>query len=426
MLSVSEARQAILEQVQPAPSVTLPLSAAQGLVLSHSVTSTVNSPPYHKALMDGFAVRSEDVQTSSGQDGAPAEIQLVVQEEITAGDWPKLALSEGVAARIMTGAPLPDGADSVVMLEQSTQGPASAGRPSVLLTLPKFRPGQNVLRLGEVMKVGETILSPGTPITPSVIGLLAELGQAEVSVAQPPTVTALSTGNELVPFVAQPEAGQIRNSNGPMLAAQIRSAAAIPQELGIARDREDELRQAIERGLEAEILLLSGGVSAGDLDLVPGVLKSLGVREVFHKVKLKPGKPLWFGIAERQHRDRQGAEGDRTLVFGLPGNPVSSFVCFELFVRPAINKRMGLREVLPASPRLPLAASFSHAGGRPAFLPGKRERSSGKDQVRVLAWLGSADLRGLAGADVLVQFPVEARDYKAGEEVPVLLLDNRP
>ncbi|MDA7979936.1 MAG: molybdopterin molybdotransferase MoeA [Pirellulales bacterium] len=391
----------------------MPITDAQGLSLSADIASTLDSPPYDKSMMDGFAVMSADILGKPSDD----PIELTVQEEIMAGQVPRSPLAPGCATRIMTGAPLPEAADAVVMLEESAAGEPRDGTTYVQLRPQNFRKGQNILPRGASMKVGDTVLRQGDALTPAVIGLLAEMGFDKVDVCPPPRVAALSTGDELVDFTAQPAAGQIRNSNGPMLAAQIRAARAIPIELGIARDNESALRNAISRGIKADILLLSGGVSAGDLDLVPGVLQSLGVRQVFHKVFLKPGKPLWFGV-----RDSDADRSNPTLVFGLPGNPVSSFVCFELFVRPAIRKLMGRRALHRQMLSFPLAEAYTYRGGRPVYLPAVTEESEEGPCVRVLAWRGSADLRRLAEANALIQLSQEAREYASGDSVPVLSL----
>jgi molybdopterin molybdotransferase len=227
----------------------------------------------------------------------------------------------------------------------------------------------------------------------------------------------LSTGNELVPADQTPAAGQIRNSNSPMLAACVRKACAVPLELGIARDERDELRRLIERGLAADVLVLSGGVSAGVLDLVPGVLAELGVEQVFHKVRLKPGKPLWFGVLACAP-PRQRA----TLVFGLPGNPVSSLVCFELFVRPAIQQLSGRTAATPIKTAR-LAAEFQHRGERPTYQPAQFCEHAQGAIAKPLFWQGSADLRTLAAANCLIRFPAGDRHYPAGEAVEVMLID---
>lgn len=406
MLSVSAAQRAVLKLVERASVTSVPLDAALGLTLARDVVSPLDSPPYDKSLVDGFAVLAADAER--------LHPEVIVQETITAGEVPRRALAPGHTARIMTGAPIPPGTAGVIMLEESEALLAEQGEETVRVRLnhQSFRAGQNILRQGIAMQAGERVLQAGDLITPAVIGLLAETGHATADVPRGPQVAILSTGNELVPAHETPGPGQIRNSNGPMLAAQVRHARAEPRDLGIVRDERDALAAAITQGRAADILLLSGGVSAGDLDLAPGVLQELGIRQVFHKVQLKPGKPLWFGVGEA------GAP----LVFGLPGNPVSSFVCFELFVRPTLRKMQGQRQVLHSVRSLPLAAEFSHRGGRPAYLPATVEDSAGSATVRVLNWAGSADLRRLAEANALAHFPPEPWEYQAGDSVEVMLL----
>jgi molybdopterin molybdotransferase len=207
--------------------------------------------------------------------------------------------------------------------------------------------------------------------------------------------------------------GQIRNSNGPMLCGLVRQAGATPVDLGIVADREDELREKIRGGLETDVLVLSGGVSMGIADLVPKVLKSLGVEQVFHQVKLKPGKPLWFGAAGKEHP---------TLVFGLPGNPVSSLVCFELFVRPALAHMAGRVSNRKPLRQVRLVKPYRQRGDRPVFHPAILRQEGPEEVVELLDWKGSADLRTLADADCLVQFPAGDRTYAAGDRVGVYLL----
>jgi molybdopterin molybdotransferase len=269
------------------------------------------------------------------------------------------------------------------------------------------------------MKRGDVVLRSGGVLTPAQIGLAAEVGRAMLSVVPRPRVAILSTGDELVPAGVVPSAGQIRNSNGPLLAALTTRAGGVPVELGIARDDRVDLRAKIAEGLKADALVLSGGVSAGVLDLVPSVLEELGVQQVFHKVNVKPGKPLWFGSFKAN-------DGAVKSVFGLPGNPVSTLVCFELFVRPAIE-RLSDKAWLPAreTQEWTLLNDFVHNGDRPTYWPGIRlviaegKFSSG---VVPLEWKGSGDLRTIAEADCLICFPAGDRRYAAGETVQVRAL----
>jgi molybdopterin molybdotransferase len=240
--------------------------------------------------------------------------------------------------------------------------------------------------------------------------LLAEVGRTKVAAVPAPRVAVLATGNELVEASRVPGPGQIRNSNGPLLAGLIAQAGGQPALLGIARDEPCDLLRKIEAGLAHDVLLLCGGVSAGVLDLVPQMLAQVGVQQVFHKVNLKPGKPLWFGVQER------------TLVFGLPGNPVSSLVCFELFVRPAIEKLSGRQPVGLLRTRAILTRDHPQRGERPTFWPAALTQTNQTLSVHPLAWQGSGDLRTLTGADCLAYFPAGDRLFPAGEQIDVLRL----
>jgi len=423
MLSISEALSKVLASTGRLNSVRVPLAEALGLALAEDVTSDVDSPPHDKATVDGYAVVVADLA------GGSAELSIL--EEITAGAVPKQAVSRGHCTRIMTGAPVPQGADAVVMIERTELLPGGAR----VRIADRVTARQNIMPRGDSLHCGETVLAGGHEVRAAEIGLLAEVGRSDVSVFPGPRVALLSTGNELVEPQEQPAAGQIRNSNGPMLAAAVRRAGGVPVELGIARDEPVDLRKKIEQGLAADMLVLSGGVSAGVLDLVPAVLRELGVEQVFHKVSLKPGKPLWFGVA-RSKFNVQGSKfkvGDvepetlnlklETLVFGVPGNPVSSLVCFELFVRPAIAKLsgrdpdVGLRQ-LPAR----LTAEFVHRGDRPTYFPAVVRREGEAISAEPIRWRGSGDLRGITAANALAIFPAGDRTWKAGEQVDAFLL----
>jgi molybdopterin molybdotransferase len=401
MLTVEEALDAVLRHASPRPAATVALADALGLALAEDVVSDIDSPPHDKSMVDGYAVVAEDLAGGSAE--------LAILEEVVAGAVPTLAVARGAATRIMTGAPIPDGADAVVMIEHAQVLPAAdsdLGR--VRLHSQAVSSGQNILARAAAMHRGDVVLTAGAVIRPIEMGLLAEVGCARLQAIPRPAVAILSTGNELVPPDASPGPGQIRNSNGPMLVAAVRQAGGVPIDLGIGRDDRQELARLIARGLESDLLVLSGGVSAGVLDRVPGVLAELGVERVFHQVRLKPGKPLWFGVL----RDDAGYR----LVFGLPGNPVSSLVCFELFVRPALEHLAGMP---PASRRVAarLKEPYAHRGNRPTWHPAVIEAGGDAYQVRPLVWQGSADLRALAAANALASFPAGDRQYAAGEAI---------
>jgi molybdopterin molybdotransferase len=278
-------------------------------------------------------------------------------------------------------------------------------------------PGQNVLPLGASLRAGDMVLRRGATLRAIEIAVLAEIGRGMIMAVPRPRLAILPTGNELVPVGDRPTNGQIRNSNGPMLVAAAKRAESDAVELGIARDNREELAHWIEKGLAADVLVLSGGVSAGKFDLVPKMLAELAVVEIFHKIALRPGKPLWFGAKDDGER--------RVLVFALPGNPVSSLVCFELFVRPAIAALSGRHFAEAATVRASLTHAYDHSGGRAACLPARLTTAADQmsaPTVEVLAWQGSADLATLTRANALARFPVEPRTFEPGAILDVLPL----
>ncbi|HZZ74202.1 MAG TPA: gephyrin-like molybdotransferase Glp [Pirellulales bacterium] len=434
MLSLDEALALVLTRAQPLPPVELEVSAALGRILAADVISDIDSPPHDKAMVDGYAVVAADLQS--------APVDLIVLEDVTAGDVPTIAVRSGCASRVMTGAPIPRGADAMVMIERTTPltypakwEPRRADpRPplpsTVRIEAAPVAPGQNILRRGVALRTGEVALRAGAKIRPIEAGILAEIGRTVVPASPRVRVAVLSTGNELVPPAEFPAAGQIRNSNEALLAAAVELNGGVAVRLGIARDEPAALREKISAGLEqADMLLLSGGVSAGVLDLVPNLLEQLGVREVFHKVRLKPGKPIWFGTFASQTDEGSPRE---KLVFGLPGNPVGSFVCFEVFVRPALRRLAG-EDADESAPGLTatLTEPFQHRGERPTFQPAwlaldRADEPSTETgchaNVTALRWHGSADLRTLAQANALIVFPAGDRAYAAGDAVRVRLI----
>jgi molybdopterin molybdotransferase len=403
---VAQAQEIVRQFLQPlSPEPMALTTAALGHVLSADVFSDLDMPPYHKSMMDGYAVRCVDLPTGKGK--------LQIIEEITAGHVPRFTVNAGQTSRIMTGAPIPPGADAVIMIERSRLiedgGVEIEDRP------PK--PGQNILPQGAEMRHGDKVLPAGTVLRPQEFGILSTMGRTTVSVHPSPRVAILSTGDELIEPDERPEGGQIRNSNGPMLAALVCRAGGLPRYLGIARDDPACLRPMICDGLKSNVLLLSGGVSAGKLDLVPGVLRAAGVTAHFHKVEMKPGKPVFFGTAQRP-----GA-GLQTLVFGLPGNPVSVLVCFELFVRPALRRLRGYTDLGPHFVSAVLTEDFTYRTDRPTYHPAFLERATAGWKVRAVPWIGSADLRALTQANALMLFPPGEQRYPAGQIFEAMRLE---
>ena len=402
MLSVAEALSQILAETQALPSIVLPLGDAMGHVLAADVQADMDSPPFDKALMDGYAVVASDIRSGG--------TRLEVIEEVTAGVVPQRMVASGEATRIMTGAPLPEGADAVIKVEETE---LDGGDPrQVRILADSTLPGQNLIRRGTNKRTGEVVVQAGTLLRAQELAALAEMGCHEVRVFPQPRVAVLATGDELVPIHSQPQPGQIRNSNETMLCAQIKQAGAIPVPLGIARDERSELAARIDAGLEADVLLLSGGVSAGVLDLVPSELQQAGVEQIFHKVNVKPGKPLWFGVLRQSDQSK--------LVFGLPGNPVSSMVTFELFVRPALRRLMGVDPAEPQTVSVRLAHSHSHRDDRPTYFPASISLTGDGLSVSLAKWHGSSDLQSTVGTNGMVAFPPEPIEYSAGDTVEVI------
>lgn len=402
MIPIAEALRLIEAQTKPLPVVEMAAVDALGMTLAEDVASDIDSPPYAKALVDGYAVVADDLKTGSAR--------LKIIEEVTAGRVPTKPIAAGLATRIMTGAPLPEGCDAAVMVETTeVEADPAGGLGHVVISGKPMRSGNNVMPRALAMQRGQQVLAAGSSLRPAEIGLLAEVGRVRVSVIARPRVAVLSTGDEVVPAETVPQVAQIRNSNSPLLASFAASCGATPIALGIAPDEPGLLRVAIQRGLEADMLVLSGGVSAGVLDLVPKVLDELGVQQVFHKVQLKPGKPVWFGTLS--------GEDSTTLVFGLPGNPVGALVAAMLLVRPALRCMAG--QPFTATPTSPatLSTPFKHKGQRPTYHPAALGRDDNGATVEPLAWHGSADLCTLSRANVLVHFPGEQLEFPAGERV---------
>jgi molybdopterin molybdotransferase len=402
MLSVAEAQAIVLQHARALPPRTTILGpGAVGLVLAEDVVSDLDMPPFDKALMDGYALRSVELADGRGV--------LTITEEITAGCTPTRSVGPGQAARIMTGAPLPPGADAVVAWERTQP----LGPERIQVEDRSLAPSRNVMRQGQEMRRGEVVLRRGAVLRPQEFGVLATVGRTTVQIQPAPEVAILSTGDEIVDAGESPAPGQIRNGNGSMLLAQVVRAGGVPRPLGIARDRLDSLRPLVEEGLRSPVLILSGGVSAGKLDLVPGVLQELGVVAHFHKVEMKPGKPVLFGTREPGPH----------LVFGLPGNPVSALVCFELFVRPALRRLRGHDDAAPRMCEAMLAEDFPYRTDRPTYHPAKLELTADGWQVRPVPWFGSPDLRGLTEANAFVLLPPGDHQHQAGQRFPVLRVE---
>ncbi len=402
MINISQAWQEISRRIPQPTSSTCPLTKALGRFTAADIQSDIDSPPFDKSLVDGFAILLDDLQASQS---------LFINETVHAGQTPTQPVKTGTATQIMTGAPIPTGTEAVVMIEDCTVDLAAN---TVTVNNTTVALGSHIMRQGKSLSCGNVVIPAGSEIRPVEIGLLAEVGYAEVPVTKQPNVAIICTGDELVDVDQHPQAGQIRNSNEALLISLVTASGGNAVSLGIGRDNEIELSDKIQQGLEYDVLLLSGGVSMGEKDLVPALLHQADVMEVFHKVQLKPGKPLWFGQAENTQ--------PRTLVFGLPGNPVSSLVCYMLFVAPMIKVyQQGARgvDIQPES-YAELAVPYTRRGDRPTYHPGRLDWISGKWSVTPLSWSGSADQQALAQANCLAFFQPPQREYDVGEQISVL------
>lgn len=403
MHSVEEALELIGKHTSPLPTYECDAIEALGSAMAEDLASEQDSPAFDKSMMDGYAVIAADLEEG------PANLEIV--DEITAGVTSVEVIRPGTCARIMTGAPMPLGADAVALVENTQIDSENVHR--VMIT-ENITAGKNVLKRGNLLNKGQVVLSAGSRIRPIEVGILSDMAKGRVTVHRAPSISIISTGDELVNAQEEPGSGQIRNSNGPMLEAMALEAGAKVTQLGIVKDKRQDLAEAISKGLESDILILSGGVSSGVLDLVPSELTAQGVEQIFHKVCIKPGKPLWFG--------KRVSGGKTTLVFGLPGNPVSSLVCFHLFVRYALNQLQGHTEAPLHVPGFLLTHDFVNSGDRPVYFPAMTCRKEGAGAtLSPLNWKGSADLATLAQANALAIFAPNS-EYEAGQFISAIMI----
>jgi molybdopterin molybdotransferase len=393
VLSIPEALAVMLPRFGPLDGESLPLTAANGRVLAEDLLARWDLPEFTRSAMDGYAVSHAGLR--AGQ-------VLPLAPEIRAGGaWPA-PLPHGHAARIFTGAPLPAAADTVVILEHTEL----ASEAVLLRELPAL--GANVRLQGSDAVAGTRLLARGALLGPGEIGLLAAQGCAEVMVTRKPRVAILATGDELRAIDAPATPGSIINSNSYALAAAVEQAGASAVVLPPQPDRSEAIAAAMSRGLECDVLITVGGVSVGAYDLVADAFARLGIRVLFHKVAIKPGKPLLFGVHES------------TPVIGLPGNPVSALVVFEVFVRPCLQRMLGRTAVHREVIDVLLAAPYRHAPGRTELVRARLARSGSEIVAHVHPQQGSGSLTSLAAQDALVIVPAEVRELPAGARVRAL------
>jgi molybdopterin molybdotransferase len=401
VLSVAEALERVLADVSVLGIETVRLDEALGRVLAEPVIATREVPPWDNSSMDGYAVQAADTATASGE----RPVVMSVVGEVTAGRVADRELRSGQAYRILTGAPMPRGSDAVVPQEEVRRDGSR-----VEIAQPVQR-GAYVRPRGEDIRSGDRLLEPGTVLRPAALGVLAALGHARVDVHRRPLVAVLSTGDELVPPDTPPGPGQIPDSNSYTLGALVLEAGAVPLGLGIAPDRREDLVEHLKRGLQADVIVSSAGVSVGDRDFVREAVEELGARLDFWKVNMRPGKPITFGRI------------DERLFFGLPGNPVSSMVTFELFVRPALRRMGGHRQLDRPRARARALEPIDNPGSRPGYLRVRIEDGAGEIGVRPTGEQGSGILRSMLLADALAVVPGNTRVPEGGS-VEIILLMN--
>lgn len=398
MISIEEAQAILLANLPETRVEQIHFRSALGRVLAEDLAATCDVPPFDRASVDGYAVRIEDLLNP------PAELRIT--GESRAGGIVPGALKPGEAVAIMTGAAVPEGAGAIEMKEHSQV--SSDGRSVRILN--RLKPGENISPKGYEAKKGDPVLGSGHRLGPSEIAVLAAFGYTSVRAFRIPTVAILSTGDELVEFDQSPQGNQIRNSNAYCLASQLRYMGVEADYIGIARDNKDELQRKMAEGLERDVLLVTGGVSMGDYDLVQDVFRELEIEILFSKVAIKPGKPTVFA--------RKGEK----LIFGLPGNPISALVTFECFVRPALGRLCGFKK--PELPRMKgeLLADMRQNPGRTAYMPAWVFWQDDGWKVEPLRWKSSADIVGFTRANATFIFPKEKGFLGRGEIVELMLL----
>lgn len=398
MLSYEQARRKVIEQITASKRTiateSLRLENALGRVLAQEIKTDREYPPFHRSVRDGYAVRAVDAVPG-------AKLRCV--GEIRAGDEWKTPLRAATCVQIMTGAAVPEGADVVVMVEHTKL------EGDIIHFDRAASPGQHIVPRGCEAHAGDVVLRAGARLGFAELAQAAQVGAIELQVARKPRVAILSTGDEIVSPQLNPGPFQIRNSNGVSLAAQAQLAGGVPVPLGNAPDRVEALREAIQRGLKEDVLVLSGGVSMGKYDLVEPVLKELGAEFFFDAVAIRPGRPTVFG--------RCG----NAFVFGLPGNPVSTMVTFELFVVPALDLLSGATARPLPLLRAKLGQSMNEKAGMTHFLPARLEWPEGAPVVQALRWQGSGDIAAASQANCFLVVPADRERLEAGGDVQVLL-----
>lgn len=418
MISVDEARERILSSVNVLEPERQPILDCLEQVLAEDIYSTIDVPPLDNSAMDGYALQAEDTHGAGGS----SPRYLTVVGELAAGAVPTKEVGSGTAIRIMTGAPIPQGADTVVQFEDTDEVSrrSSRGDLAQIGILRQVNTGLNVRRRGEDIAKGVLVLGKGTLLRPQEIGMLASLGRPTALVVRRPVVAILATGDELIAVDQPLTAGKIHDSNTYTIAAEVLRYGGVPRILGIGRDSVQSLTEKIDQGLDADMLITSGGVSKGDYDMVKDVLAQRGEIS-FWTVRMKPGKPLAFGTMTK----REGERERKVPHLGLPGNPVSSMITFEQFARPAILKMMGHQNLTKPTIRAIIDDDIRNRDGRRVFTRVIVARRDGQYYATLTGPQGSGILTSMAQANGLAVIPESSKGVKPGDVVEVQMLDWR-
>ena len=397
MTSIEVALETILARISPLQAEISPASSTiLGTCLAEDIYADYDSPPFDKSIVDGYAVKLDDLESRNWK--------LPLSLEIPANPQGPAELPLGTTAEIMTGAPIPVGADTVFAREECIHtGNSIQFKPAT------GKRGMNILPLGKEYHRGDLLLKSGTKVTPQRAGIIAACGKTSVMAQPAPRVAIISTGAELVEANMRPKGGQIRNSNGPMLVALCGVTGALPKYLGIAGDCKKHIRSLLDEAVNSDAIIFCGGVSAGKYDLVPDMLIEAGAKILIHKINLKPGKPFLFAVAQ-----------NGKPIFGLPGNPCSVFVCFHLFVAPAIAALKGEKHRHPNILKLPIAESFHHQSDRDTCFPAKIIVDQHQLKVLPGKWFGSADLNGLSECNALLLCREGTTSHNPGDLIQVI------
>ncbi|MFQ6082700.1 MAG: gephyrin-like molybdotransferase Glp [Candidatus Aminicenantia bacterium] len=397
MITFDQAVEMILKNVAPLSYQEIPLSQASSEILFEDIYAEDDLPHFSSSAMDGYALIAEETGS------APVTLKII--GVVKAGDKPNIKIEKGQAVKIMTGAPLPKGTDAIVMVEKTEE------KNGQVIIKEEVKQGENVRLKGEEIKKGQLALPKGSRLNPSSISFLATLGKTKVKVYRKPKVAVLITGNEVVPPEKKVKLGEVRDANSYGLAAALKEINIVPLMLGIARDNPEELRRMIDKGLrEVDVFLITGGVSVGEYDLVKNILSEMKVEQIFWKVAIKPGKPIFFGRKNKK------------LIFGLPGNPVSVLISFLEFVRPALFKMMGYHNLFLEEKEAVLIDELKKKPGRVNFLRGIIQEKDSSLYVKSSGLQYSHTLSSFAVADCIIILAADSVYFKPGTKVKIQIL----